>query len=69
MGTELNYYTNQEAYMKICPEVHETNYHGRPKPDPLKVHCIGSNCADWIWHKNLNDEGLPQGRCGKIELE
>ena len=65
----LNYYTNQEAYEKICPEVHMINFKGSSLVRPLGVHCIGSKCADWEWHTELNDDGIAQGHCGKVVAE
>jgi hypothetical protein len=66
MTTQLNYYTNEEAHTKVCPEVSFKTNKGEIRSAPLTIHCIGSKCSDWVWHSELTDEGLRQGHCGKL---
>ena len=66
MATHINYYTNEEAQNLMCPEVKTRTYKGTIQAYNLKRKCIGSACAEWYWHEELNNEGLKQGHCGKI---
>ena len=68
MATQNNYYTQEEAITRKCPEYSTELYHGETRAAILSTPCIGWGCADWIWHDELNDEGKLQGRCGKINL-